>query len=212
MRLRNNPNASKILNNSQYIIKQVKPKYFDNNKPVHVEIGTGKGDFIIGMARQHPEINFIGVEKFETILVKALTKLEKEKLTNVLFLARDAKALGDYFTESSVNCIYLNFSDPWPKKRHYKRRLTYQDFLEVYDKILINNGYLKQKTDNKSLFESSIVSFNNYGLFFETVSLNLHHSEQAKDNVMSEYEKKFSELKQPIYAITVRFFRKEDVK
>ena len=205
MRLRNNPKAKEILDNSNLVIKEKQVKYFENNKPLHLEIGIGKGDFIIGMALKHPDINFIGVEKFSTVLVKALEKVENQNIKNILLMEEDATNLLEYFNEKSVECIYLNFSDPWPKSRHYKRRLTYQSFLELYEKLLIAGGLLKQKTDNKGLFESSILSYNDYGLKFEMVSVDLHESEQAKENVMSEYERKFVGLQQPIYAINVRF-------
>ena len=209
MRLRNNPQAKKILNESRYVISEKKDNYFNNGNEIHLEIGTGKGDFIIGMAKQYPKINFIGVEKFGTVLVKALTKLEEEALNNVLFLEIDAKELLDYFESSAISCIYINFSDPWPKKRHYKRRLTYKDFLKLYEKLLVSNGYLKQKTDNSSLFENSIMSFNDFGLKFDMISVDYHNNSASKHNVMSEYEKKFSSLGQPIYAVNVIFNEKE---
>ncbi|MDL2212046.1 tRNA (guanosine(46)-N7)-methyltransferase TrmB [Erysipelotrichaceae bacterium OttesenSCG-928-M19] len=205
MRLRNNPQANKILNESKYVINSSKDKYFVNNNPLHLEIGMGKGDFIIGMAKKYPHINFIGVEKFATVLVYALKKIETEQLTNVLLLNEDALNLENYFKPQTIATIYLNFSDPWPKSRHYKRRLTYRDYLKIYQKILVKDGFLKQKTDNKLLFESSILSFNDYGTNFEMISVDLHQSKEAKDNVMSEYEKKFSRLGQPIYAITISF-------
>ena len=205
MRLRNNPKAQDILNDSSLTIKNKLDNYFENNNPIHLEIGVGKGDFIVGMAKKYPDINFVGVEKFGSVLIKALAKIENEKLTNVLLMEEDATNLLDYFNENTFECIYINFSDPWPKKRHYKRRLTYQSFLELYEKLLKKDGFVKQKTDNKTLFESSLFSFNEYGTIFDFVSVDLHNSEQAKDNVMSEYERKFSSMAQPIYAINIKF-------
>lgn len=209
MRLRNNPNAEKILSSSEYVIMDAKDKYFNNDKPVHIEIGMGKGDFIIGMARQNPDINFIGVEKFATVMIKGLEKLEEAKLDNVLFLEEDATNLLDYFKPHTIGCIYVNFSDPWPKKRHYKRRLTYKTFLSLYEQLLVSDGVLKQKTDNVSLFESSLMSYNEYGMKFEKLSVDLHKSEYADNNVMSEYEKKFSGLGQPIFMAELSFNKGE---
>ncbi|MDR3215064.1 MAG: tRNA (guanosine(46)-N7)-methyltransferase TrmB [Bacilli bacterium] len=204
MRLRNNPQASNILNNSNYIIKEHQDTYFNDNKPLHLEIGVGKGDFIIGMALKYPDINFIGIEKYASVLVKALDKLERLNISNVMLMNIDAQDLLSYFKQASFKTIYLNFSDPWPKKRHYKRRLTYATYLALYQKILQEDGLIRQKTDNKLLFESSLISYNNYGMLFKQVSVDLHNSEDILDNVMSEYEKKFSQT-QPIYAISVSF-------
>ena len=204
MRLRNNPHANEILANSSLVIQNKKDTYFNNKNQVHIEIGTGKGDFIIGMAKKYPDINFIGVEKFGSVLIKALAKLEQENINNVLLLQEDANNLLEYFNPNSFNVIYLNFSDPWPKSRHYKRRLTYQSFLNIYRELLCNNGLVKQKTDNKILFESSIISFNEYGSKIEMISVDLHNSVHVKENVMSEYERKFSQMNNPIYAINVK--------
>lgn len=204
MRLRNNPEAKNILKASQYVIDKKRKQYFPNNNETHLEIGVGKGDFIIGMAKQYPHLNFIGIEKYASVLVKAAQKIANENLDNVLLLNIDARALLDYFEQNSFKTIYLNFSDPWPKQRHYKRRLTYRLFLTIYQQLLTVGGSIKQKTDNQSLFESSIISYNDYEMKIEMISVDLHHSEYAKDNVMSEYERKFA-LKQPIYAIEVSY-------
>ncbi len=209
MRLRNNPQALEKLKESEYVIKEFNKQYFNNNNEVHLEIGCGKGDFIIGMAQKYPKINFVAVEKFSTVLAKAIKKAEKAQVGNVLFTNIDAVDLLDLFNEKSIECIYLNFSDPWPKKKHYKRRLTYQSFLEIYEKLLKDDGLIKQKTDNKSLFESSLISFNEYGTYFDFVSVDLHNSEANKDNVETEYERKFSQDGQPIYAINIKFKRGE---
>lgn len=207
MRLRNNPEAKEILEKSDYVIKERQANYFDNDNEVQIEIGMGKGDFIVGMALLHPDVNFIGIEKFGTVLVKALEKIEQLKLTNVKIINNDATELLEYFKPHSIGCIYLNFSDPWPKKRHYKRRLTYKSFLKLYKKLLVKNGLIKQKTDNKLLFTSSLLSFNNYPMIMEYVSVDLHSDEKITDNVMSEYEQKFAGLGQPIYSVWTRFKR-----
>lgn len=206
MRLRNNPESTAILQDSPLILKEPIDL---TNQVVHLEIGTGKGDFIIGMAQKYPNVTFIGVEKFATVLVKALKKIEQLNLKNVYLINMDAKELPEFFQPNSIEALYLNFSDPWPKKRHFKRRLTYASFLNIYETLLKENGLLKIKTDNMGFFESSLVSLNNYQAIFEYVSLDLHNSERVKDNVMSEYERKFTALNQPIYALDCKF-RKEE--
>lgn len=206
MRLRNNPKANDILLSSKYVIgNEISFKNKDNE--VHIEIGTGKGDFIIGMAQAFPNINFIGIEKYASVLVKAVEKANLLELDNLLFLNCDAIELKDYLDNASVSCLYLNFSDPWPKKRHEKRRLTYNSFLDLYDYFLKKNAIIKMKTDNKSLFEYSLVSFNNHAYKFEELSLDLHNS--CYENIsMSEYEKKFSSMQMPIYYVKIS--KKED--
>lgn len=209
MRLRNNPNAEALLAQSKYIIKEKKDNYFNNHKPLHLEVGSGKGAFLVGMAQKHPDINFIGVEKFKSVLLKAIKKAEVAQLDNLLFLEEDATNLAEYFKANSIACLYLNFSDPWPKPRHYKRRLSYQDFLKIYQTIMLKDGYLKQKTDNQSLFESSLLSYNNYGMDLKMVSLDLHQSEHALENVQSEYEAKFVSEGQVIYSVWAKFKEEE---
>lgn len=205
MRLRNNPKAREILAKSPYVIKQPQEKYFDNDKPLQIEIGMGKGDFIIGMAKKYPNINFIGIEKFETVMIKALNKLVQHPLDNLLLLPMDATDLTEYFKPHSIDAIYLNFSDPWPKTRHANRRLTANKFLKIYETILKKDGLIKQKTDNRGLFESSRTSFKQYPMDIVYLSDDLHYSERADNNVVSEYEKKFSSLNQPIYALDAKF-------
>lgn len=195
MRLRNIKNAEEILKNSKILVSDFSSvrgywkKLFGNDNPIMLEIGMGKGDFLVGMAKLHPEWNFIGVEKYESVIVRGIQKLEKENHINVRVLVLDAKELDKVF-DKEIDTIYLNFSDPWPKKRHYKRRLTYKDFLEVYDKIFINNPKIIMKTDNDVLFESTLVSLNNYGYLFDEVILDLWSRDV--ENVKTEYEIKFS--------------------
>ena len=197
MRLRNVSNAEEILNNSKYFVadpsthKENWSEMFDNDHPIMLEVGMGKGDFIKGMAKMHPEWNFIGVEKYESVLVRGVQKLDELNLPNVRVLNVDAISLEDYFSKE-IDTIYLNFSDPWPKKRHYKRRLTYEDFLKVYDKISKNDTKIVMKTDNDSLFESTLLSLNNYGYIFDEVILDLWSKDTP--NVKTEYEVKFSNL------------------
>ena len=196
LRLRNVKNAKEILENSKYYVGEPENniakwnKVFKNKGPIMLEVGMGKGDFIIGMAKKHPDWNFIGVEKYESVLVRAVEKLEKENLDNVLVMSRDACTLDNIF-DREIDTIYLNFSDPWPKKRHYKRRLTYRDFLDVYDKCFKEDANIIMKTDNDGLFESSIIELNNYGYIFRELYLDLWASD--KENVKTEYEIKFGE-------------------
>lgn len=206
MRLRNNPQSNQILEQSPLVLKGPIDL---TNKVVRLEVGTGKGDFIIGMALKNPDIIFIGIEKFGTVLVKALRKIEELGLTNVYLINTDAKLLPEFFKPNSIDTIYLNFSDPWPKKRHFKRRLTYKSFLSIYESLLKPEGYLKIKTDNKGFFESSVESLDEYPAIIEFKCLDLHASERASDNVMSEYEKKFTSLGMPIYAIDSKFKKGE---
>jgi tRNA (guanine-N7-)-methyltransferase len=194
MRLRNVPNAREIVNNSDYVIKEpqeLKGKYkevFKNDNPLHIEIGMGKGNFIIDMALKHPEINFIGIERYESVMCRALEKLEGKEISNLKLICMDASLLGEVF-DKEVDTIYLNFSDPWPKKRHAKRRLTSNVFLPIYDQIFKDECLIIQKTDNVGLFESSIVSLSTYGYVIEDISLDLANKEI--ENSLTEYEAKF---------------------
>lgn len=192
MRLRNIKNADEILNSSEYLLhpegKINKKDIFKNNNPLHLEIGMGKGDFIIGMAKEYPNINFIGIEKYESVIARAAQKLSNLKLDNVRIICMDASKLDEVF-DKEIEEIYLNFSDPWPKNRHYKRRLTYEDYLKIYDRLFKKEARLTIKTDNDIFFESTLVSLNNYGYIFEKVSLDLW-----KEDIFSpktEYEQKF---------------------
>ena len=196
MRLRNVKNANEILENSKYFIKDFKNnkgKYiygdiFSKSQPIHLEIGMGKGDFIIDMASKHPDINFIGVEKYESVACRAIEKLDKLDLSNVKVMCLDAECLNDVF-DSEIDVIYLNFSDPWPKKRHAKRRLTSEIFLNVYDKIFRNDCVIIQKTDNVNLYVSSIISLMNHG--YEIVDYNTDLANSGYENSLTEYESKF---------------------
>jgi len=171
---------------------------FGNDRPIHLEIGTGKGQFIAGMAKQHPDINFIGMELAKSVIVNAAQKVLDSEVTNAKLLNQNAADLRDFFANDEISGIYLNFSDPWPKNRHEKRRLTYKTFLEQYQDILDAGGSVVQKTDNRGLFEYSLVSFSHFGMRLEDVSLDLHAAEEP-DNVKTEYEEKFSAKGQPIY-------------
>ena len=179
---------------------------FKKSQPIHIEIGMGKGGFINEMACLYPEINFIGIELYDSVLLRALEKLVENPLPNLRLLHADAVNLTDVFGKGEVSKVYLNFSDPWPKNRHSKRRLTHESFLNVYKEILEVHGKVQLKTDNRLLYEYSLQSFNNYGMNFSDVSVDLHADpESYPNNVMTEYERKFHELGQPIYLLEAIF-------
>ena len=181
---------------------------FSKERPLHLEIGCGKGNFAVGMAALHKDVNFIAMEKIADVACLALEKAEAAKETrddNLRFIIGDAKNLPEYFPRGSVDCIYLNFSDPWPKSGHAKRRLTYRSFLEIYKGLLKPQGMLKLKTDNEGLFDFSLEEFAEFGLEIVWQTRDLHASEYNDGNVMTEYEKNFSEKGQPIYSAHVRF-------
>ena len=194
MRLRNVKNAREIVDNSPFVVhepKEYKGRYneiFGNDNPIELEIGMGKGNFIIDKAIKNPNINFIGVERYESVLCRALEKLEDKQLPNVKIICIDAIELDEVF-DKEISTIYLNFSDPWPKKRHAKRRLTSHVFLPVYDLIFKDEKVIVQKTDNVGLFESSIVSLSTYGYTLEDISLDL--ASTGMENSLTEYEAKF---------------------
>lgn len=199
--------ASEAVEKSTYVVsnpEKYKGKFstiFNNDDPIHIEIGMGKGDFIIRMAKENPNINFIGIEKYDSVLVRAITKVENEKIKNLRFIRMDAVNIEHVF-DHEIDTIYLNFSDPWPKVRHEKRRLTSLEFLNRYKNIFKDKNHIIMKTDNRRLFEYSIISFVNHGFKINDISLNLY-DDHVKDNVPTEYEIKFSTLGYPIYKIDV---------
>lgn len=211
MRVRNRPGAAELLAaHPEFVIsdpEKLKGKWselFGNDHPIHIEIGMGKGQFITGMAKAHPDINYIGVEMQVSVISLALDKLLEEPLPNLKLLHVDGSALTNYFADSEIDQIYLNFSDPWPKKRHEKRRLTFKSFLAVDEQILRPEGEIHFKTDNQGLFEYSLSSFSQYGMILQRVWLDLHNSD-FEGNIMTEYEEKFSSRGQRIYRVEARF-------
>lgn len=172
--------------------------FFSNENPVRIEIGCGKGDFVVGMAEKFPNVNFIAVEKISDVLVIAAEKVKASGLENIRLCCCDAKNLNEGLNEGSVDTIYLNFSDPWPKSKHYKRRLTYREFLEGYKKLLKPFGEICFKTDNRGLFDFSLPEFEESGFELSQLTYDLHSSEYANGNVMTEYERRFSSLGTPI--------------
>lgn len=207
MRLKHIKGAHEKIEASSYIIhnpEKEKGNYhnlFHNDNPIHIEIGTGKGSFIIEKAKRNPNINFIGIEKFDSVMVKVVEKVEQEKLSNLLLIRMDATEIEKIF-DHEIDLLYLNFSDPWPKKRHAHRRLTSPIFLKRYETIFKNSMRLEMKTDNRHLFEYSLISFNEFGFLFDDISLDLHQDD-IEDNIETEYEKKFSSRGFPIYKISV---------
>lgn len=183
-------------------------KAFGNDHPIHIEVGTGKGRFITEMAKANPNINYIGIELSERVIVYALDRLIEAEVTNLKLMNFNAENLEDCFAKGDVDQVYLNFSDPWPKTRHEKRRLTYKTFLTRYENILVDGGEIHFKTDNRGLFEYSLQSFSEYGLLLTYVSLDLHNSDY-EGNIMTEYEEKFSNLGHPIYRSEVKFQNKK---
>ncbi|WP_110927262.1 tRNA (guanosine(46)-N7)-methyltransferase TrmB [Bacillus massiliglaciei] len=211
MRLRHKPWAEERLNNfPQYVVQQPESRkgkwheVFGNNHPLYIEVGTGKGRFITEMAKAHPDVNFIGIELYKSVIVSALDRLIEADLPNLRLLNVDAVNLRDYFEKAEVSRVYLNFSDPWPKVRHAKRRLTYKTFLSIYEDILPEKGEIHFKTDNQGLFESSLMSISEYGMLLSYVSLDLHNSD-FKGNIMTEYEEKFSQKGNRIYRLEAQF-------
>lgn len=199
-------NKKEIINNSNYIVLNPKEnigkwfKVFNNNNPIYLEIGMGKGDFIRQNAINHPEINYIGIEKFDSIMAIAIKKID-EVIPNLKLIRMDALSIEEIFNHE-IDKLYLNFSDPWPKPRHEKRRLTSSVFLQKYDTIFKEKKDIEMKTDNRYLFEYSLISFIDNGYKISDISLDLHHS-NYENNIVTEYEKKFSDLNNVIYYVNV---------
>lgn len=212
MRLRNNPKALEIMKENKHLVvlnpKECLSKWndvFGNNNPIYIEIGMGKGDFIYQHAVNNPNINYIGIEKYPSVLASAINKMRKrERVNNLRLITFDAIELNEIFDKEEVDLIYLNFSDPWPKSRHHKRRLTSNVFLDIYKHVLKCDGHIEFKTDNRGLFEYSLVSLNEYQMKFDYVSLDLHNSVYFENNIMTEYEMKFCS-KGPIYKLVAKF-------
>lgn len=212
MRVRNRPGAKeKIIAHDKFIAedgRQFKGKwssYFDTNQPLYIEVGTGKGQFIHKMAVEYPEVNFLGIEQQASVVSIALDKLIEKPLPNLRLLHADGADMLDIFDVGEVDRIFLNFSDPWPKKRHIKRRLTAPSFLEKYFTILTKNGKIEQKTDNTGLFEYSLASFSQNLFLIEEVRVDLHDdSERSAAEITTEYEDKFRNRNKQIHKVIVR--------
>ena len=211
MRLRNIPGAKDAIAESIYVIQNPQEnkgnwdKVFPQNQPVHLEVGMGKGRFLMDMAKLHPEINYIGIEMYDSVLLRAIQKKEAlaeegQELSNLKFMRMDARLLPEVFEKGEVSRIYLNFSDPWPKARHARRRLTSLDFFARYDKILTADGTVEFKTDNRGLFDFSLEQLEECPSFTtQKYTFDLHHEPDMNEgNVLTEYEEKFSSLGNPI--------------
>mgnify|MGYP000096583898 FL=1 len=201
MRLRNVPGARETIIENKFSIQQpeqMKGKWaevFQNDHPIHIEVGMGKGQFIIEMARRNPEVNYIGIEKYSSVLVRAVEKLEDFEQDNLRLIRMDAENINEVFGVDEVDRIYLNFSDPWPKDRHAKRRLTSRQFFARYDKMLKKEGRVEFKTDNRVLFDFSVEEVKEAGWNLVECTYDLHSDERLNEgNVMTEYEKKFSDM------------------
>ena len=204
MRLRNIPGAREEMLVNPYVVHDPEAcrgrwqEFFGNQNPIHLEIGTGKGRFLTELAAKNPDINFLGMEKYASVLLRAVQKQEALALPNLRFLCADAKDLEALFSDGEIARIYLNFSDPWPKDRHAKRRLTACNFLELYARVLSSQGALAFKTDNRPLFDFSLAQAKEAGWRVEDITYDLHESPFAPDNIMTEYEERFSSLGNPI--------------
>ena len=207
MRLRNITGSREVIAESPYVVQEeLQPQVagtwhtlFGNNNPIHIEIGMGKGKFIHTMAKLHPDINYVGIEKYSSVLLRAIQKMEEEELPNLKFLRMDAEDIATVFAPGEVDRIYLNFSDPWPKDRHARRRLPSREFLARYDVILKKEGRIAFKTDNRDLFDFAVEELEPAGWKAEVITYDLHGDEKLMEgNVMTEYEEKFSAMGNPI--------------
>ena len=205
MRLRNIPGAQDAILESPYVVQEPQTKkghwaeVFEKKQPLHIEVGMGKGRFIMQMAEENPEINFIGIEKYSSVLLRAIQKMEQNELPNLRFIRMDAEDITEVFGKDEIDRIYLNFSDPWPKDRHAKRRLPSRQFLARYDTFLKGDGVLEFKTDNRDLFDFAVEEVPEAGWKIRECTYDLHHDERLmQGNVMTEYEEKFSSIGNPI--------------
>lgn len=206
MRLKHIKGSEQIILKASSVIhnpKEYKGNYnkiFNNDNPIYLEVGVGKGNFIIAMAKENPNINFIGIEKYDSVLIKAIRKIENDELPNLRFIKFDATYIEDIF-DKDIEKIYLNFSDPWPKNRHADRRLSSERFLKRYDKVFKNKKEIIMKTDNQGLFEYSLINFTNHHYKIQEISLDISKTEIP--NVLTEYEEKFRSVGKPIYYVKV---------
>ena len=203
MRLRNITGSREVIAQSPYVVKEAVLEkcpgtwhaLFGNSNPIYIEIGMGKGRFIHTMAKEHPDINFVGIEKYSSVLLRAIQKMEEEELHNLKFIRMDAEDIAKVFGPGEVDRIYLNFSDPWPKDRHAKRRLPSREFLGRYDVILKREGRLEFKTDNRDLFDFAVEELEPAGWKAQAITYDLHRDEALmQGNVMTEYEERFSAM------------------
>ncbi len=210
MRLRNITGSREMIAESRFVVHEPQEykgrwsELFSNDHPLRIEIGMGKGRFIMDLARMHPEINYVGIEKYSSVLLRGIQKMETDPLPNLYFIRMEAEEIADVFGREEVERIYLNFSDPWPKDRHAKRRLPSREFLKRYDEILVRDGVIEFKTDNEDLFRFALEEIAPAGWQLLQMTEDLHHDEKMlAGNVMTEYEEKFSALGNPIYKYVI---------
>ncbi len=210
MRLRNITGSREMIAESRFVVHEPQEykgrwrELFSNDHPLRIEIGMGKGRFIMDLARMHPEINYVGIEKYSSVLLRGIQKMETDPLPNLYFIRMEAEEIADVFGREEVERIYLNFSDPWPKDRHAKRRLPSREFLKRYDEILVRDGVIEFKTDNEDLFRFALEEIAPAGRQLLQMTEDLHHDEKMlAGNVMTEYEEKFSALGNPIYKYVI---------
>ena len=211
MRLRHIKGAEEEIAESPYVVQDPQSlkgrwhEFFGNDNPIRIEVGMGKGKFIMELAQMNPDINYVGIERYSSVLLRGLQKRAELELSNIYFMRIDALELADVFAEDEVERIYLNFSDPWPKDRHARRRLTSRQFLARYDQILVQDGKVEFKTDNRDLFEFSLEEVNeSEGWKLVAHTFDLHHQEDMMEgNVMTEYEEKFSSMGNPICKMVI---------
>lgn len=208
--MRNKPWAIDYLESNDHIVdvnntysKKIK-EFFSTVQPIHIEVGTGMGTFITTLAQNNPDINYVGIEIDKNVMIRVTEKVLELGLTNVRLLLLDANKLMEYFNENEIDKVYLNFSDPWPKTRHAKRRLTHSNFLSSYKQLLKEHSIVEFKTDNRRLFEFSLMSMNAYGMKFNNLNLDVHDDE-PEENIRTEYEEKFSKRGHKIYWIQASF-------
>lgn len=215
MRLRNVKGSREYIGASDYVIHEPNEyrgnwhEVFGNDHPIHIEVGMGKGRFIMDLAAQNPEINYIGIEKYSSVLIRAIKKQEELQLPNLIFVRMDAEYIAEAFAENEVGRIYLNFSDPWPKDRHARRRLTSREFLSRYDQFLVPDGRIEFKTDNRPLFDFSLEEVKEASWDLGICTFDLHaDAELMVGNIMTEYEERFSSMGNPICKLTATRKRK----
>lgn len=206
MRLKNIPGARERIAESELVIHEPKDlrgkwkEFWQNDHEIHIEVGMGKGRFMMELAERNPEINYLGIEMYSSVLLRAVQKLEEKRLENLRFILMDAREITEVFGEEEVSKIYLNFSDPWPKDRHAKRRLPSRQFLQRFDQILKKDGVIEFKTDNRDLFDFAVEEVEPAGWKIVEITYDLHHDEKMMEgNIMTEYEERFSSMGNPIY-------------
>ena len=211
MRLRNIPGSREVIAENKWCVQEPEKQkghwreLFGNNHPIHIEIGMGKGQFLMTLAEQNPDINYVGIEKYSSVLLRALQKMEETPLDNLKFIRMDAETITEVFAKEEVARIYLNFSDPWPKDRHAKRRLTSKEFFARYDRILTKDGHVEFKTDNVALFNFSLEQVELANWQLSAFTRDLHHDiSMNQGNIMTEYEERFSAMGNPIHKLVAQ--------